>query len=215
MEYVAFFFMAGEDETTVTLPDSSTVVLNMGEGSFVRVNLGDTLSSDKKIQVDLITGDLMSYYELRWYSLLDTDQWKNEYLSPVGDDVGKTRMILFNPNSEALTIEIEYLVLGAGNFTKKKTLGPGHPGFSPIIPTGSGAWLKADAPFIALSLTDSSYKAGTGQVTEGQWYDWGFPVVPVEDLTPQVLIGWGFGCTDNFCDGQVDRSVVWVTPVEE
>ena len=63
----------------------------------VRVNRGDTLTSDKIIQVDYIAGDVDSHYELRWYSLLDTSKWSTEYISPVGDSYAKTKVLLYNP----------------------------------------------------------------------------------------------------------------------
>jgi hypothetical protein len=31
----------------------------------------------------------------------------------------------------------------------------------------------------------------------------------------QVRIGWGYGCTNNKCYGQADRSVVWITAMED
>ena len=40
-------------------------------------------------------------------------------------------------------------------------------------------------------------------------------MVPRPDLTSQVLIGWGYGCTNNNCYGQEDRNVVWVSPIQD
>lgn len=65
-QYTALFFMAGEDNTVVVLPNGSTRTMNMGEGSMVFVNQGHRLTSNKPIQVDLITGDVWSYYEMRY-----------------------------------------------------------------------------------------------------------------------------------------------------
>lgn len=72
-QYAAFFFMAAYDDTVVTLPDGSNVLLQMGEGSVVFVNQRDRMVSTKPLQVDLITGDVWSYYELRWYSFIGTE----------------------------------------------------------------------------------------------------------------------------------------------
>jgi hypothetical protein len=68
-EYCGLFFMAAFDETVVTLPNKTKITLNSGESSMVRVNQSQTLTSTDILQVHLITGDIMSYYELRWYSL--------------------------------------------------------------------------------------------------------------------------------------------------
>jgi hypothetical protein len=64
-QFAAFYFMAGFDGTTVTLPDGSKQLLNRGQSGMVRVNQRDRLSSTRPIQVDLITGDVWSYYEMR------------------------------------------------------------------------------------------------------------------------------------------------------
>lgn len=64
-QFSAFFFMAAFDNTKVQLPDGSTITLHQGEASMVRINQRDKLISNKLLQVDLITGDVWSYYELR------------------------------------------------------------------------------------------------------------------------------------------------------
>lgn len=75
-QYCGLFFMAAFDGTNVTLPDKSIITLNRGESSMVVVNQGDTLNSTDIIQVHLITGDIESYYEMRWYSILPTESCK-------------------------------------------------------------------------------------------------------------------------------------------
>ena len=64
-QFSAFFYMAAFDGTSVTLPDGSTQILNRGQSGMVRINQRDRLVSNKLLQVDLITGDVWSYYELR------------------------------------------------------------------------------------------------------------------------------------------------------
>lgn len=75
-QYSAMYFMAGEDNTVVSLPNGTNVVLNRGQSSYVRVNLNQNITSNKKIQVHLITGDIDSRYEMRWYSLLPSADCK-------------------------------------------------------------------------------------------------------------------------------------------
>jgi len=98
-ELSAMFFMAAYDNTTVTLPNGSTLTLNSGQGGMVRVNRGAKLTSDKIIQVDFLAGDIDSNYELRWFSLLDVAKWSFEYISPVGDTYASTKILLYNPNA--------------------------------------------------------------------------------------------------------------------
>lgn len=66
--------MAGEDNTQVTLNGivingpSGNMVLNAGESVVFNVTEGDIVLSDRNIQVDFLTGDMDSDYEVRWYA---------------------------------------------------------------------------------------------------------------------------------------------------
>lgn len=60
-----FFFMAAEDRTRVTLPNGYVVTLNQGQGAAISVDIGQQIRSNKPIQVDLITGEINSQFELR------------------------------------------------------------------------------------------------------------------------------------------------------
>ena len=42
------------------------------------------ITSNKKIQVNLLTGDFCAGYETRSYTLLPVDRWSNQYYNPVG-----------------------------------------------------------------------------------------------------------------------------------
>jgi hypothetical protein len=209
-QLTAFFFMAGEDNTKVTKPDGTIKVLKRGEGAMVRVNQGQKLLSDKPIQVDLLTGDVWSNYEVRWYSLRDNKDYVSSYVSPVGDSYGKTKLVIYNPLNVTLTYTVQYLVNNVKT-QYAKTLAAKQAALSIVIPTGSGAFIDGSSKFVALSLTDSEFYNGVGYATGGQFYDWGFPLVPRGELTPQVVIGLGYACTNNNCQGQTDRSPVWIT----
>lgn len=200
-ELTLLYYMAGENNTIVTLPNGTSKVLQLGETGFVKVKQSDRIVSNKPIQVDLLTGDIWSGYELRWYSMRPIESYSNSYVSPVGDSFGKTKVVIYNPGPAVLTYTLQFLV----NETKTQfsaTVNVKQAVFSPVIPTGSGAWVDGTSKFIALSLTDSEYYDGTGVATGGQWFDWGFPLVPRNELTSQVLIGLGFACTNNNCQGK-------------
>jgi uncharacterized repeat protein (TIGR01451 family) len=209
-QYSALYVMAGMDDTKVYIKGSSSpTILNMGESIHVLVNQGDTVTSDKFVQVDFLTGDIDSDYELRWYSLRATEDWSDKYLSPVGDSTGETKLVIYNPNTFSINVKI---TVNDGDVTN--TINGGEHIVSDIIKTGSAALLEETSGnnFIVLSVTDT--------LGSGRLFDWGFPVVAVRDLTPQVLIGLGFGCTDNKClqesyNDKDTRSVVWVSPVED
>jgi uncharacterized repeat protein (TIGR01451 family) len=190
--FTSFLFMAKEQNTTVRLPNNSNIILNEGESRLIRVNQSDTIIANKPIQVDLITGDIGSEYASRWYSLLDVDSWGNEYIDPTGESFGRTKLILYNPGTTAIRITMDSLINGTTRTSLAWNVPAKAMGLSPVIPDNSGAIVKSTSNFIALTITDSEVKAGNGDSTGGQWYDWGFPLQPLADLTPQVLIAWGY-----------------------
>lgn len=214
-QFSAFYYMAKDDGTVVTEPGGNIVTLNRGQGSMVHVKKGNQISSTKPIQVDLVTGRVNSMYAMRWFSMSPRDQWEKEYLAPVGDSYAHTKVLLYNPGPAKNYIQVYYT--NSKNRTKRMrgTLSANQVVTTATIPTGSSAWIIGENPIAALSVTDASGKTSANQNTGGQWYDWGYPVVPIKHLTSQVLIGWGYGCTDNNCGTDEDRSKVWVAPVAD
>jgi hypothetical protein len=78
--------------------------------------------------------------------------------------------------------------------------------WSNLIPDGSGCSITntnryGAQIFLPISVTDTEQYSGyTNKYnTGGQYFDWGYPVMAREHLTSQVLIGWGWGCTNNNC----------------
>lgn len=130
--------------------------------------------------------------------MLPLEHYGTQYYSPVGDTYGKTKNLIYNPGPQTAQIAIHYRE-EVTNQTRYigGYLGANQATFSPVNPTGSGMAITASSPIIALSLTDTENTVSNGDATGGQFFDWGFPVVPIADLTSQVLIGWGYGCTNN------------------
>jgi uncharacterized repeat protein (TIGR01451 family) len=69
-----------------------------------------------------------------------------------------------------------------------------------------------------LSVTDTEiytdHASGGTEQLNGQAFDWGYPLQPTNSLTSQVLVGWGYGCTSNDCQGKTERSAVWLVPLK-
>jgi hypothetical protein len=110
-------------------------------------------------------------------------------MSPVGDTVGRTKLFLYNPNTDSMDVTVTLQ-----NTTHKRTLPPKKSGWTDVVVTGSGVRVKSDNSknFLALALTDTENRTSVGQLTFSEWYDWGFTVLPTSILTSQVLIGWGY-----------------------
>lgn len=220
-EYVGAYVQACEDDTTVTYPDGSTEVLNEGEIGYAVVDEnGVAFGADKKVQVHMLTGDKNSIYELRWYALFPREKYFTEYYSPVGDkgDNGGIQIVCYNPHDENLVVSYE--VLKNGNWKEPITRTITCPAkgncWSLDIPRGSGGRYFASKEFLAFAVIDTGSDLHDGSVS-----DWGFPLIPSAYLTPQVLIGWGYGCGGLDCEGGsskaagASRSVVWVTVMED
>jgi IgGFc binding protein len=207
-----FSCMAMEDQTKVTVANGTVFTLKQGQSIYVTVKKSDQVTSDKPIQVILLTAQRGSHYQTRWFTMRPIGMYTDKYVSPVGDNYGRSRVILYNPSTTgALTYNITTLVNGV--LTKvSNTLVAKQALASAIIPTGSGALVEASANLVALSYTDTENQAGSGD-TGGNRYDWGIPLLPRNELTSQVLIGLGYGCTNNACGTNTVRSPIWLTYV--
>ena len=163
--------------------------------------------------MDLITGDVADNYELRWYSLVDADEWTNEYITPVAEEAGSTGFWFYNPHDSQITINYEGgNVLTPGSFN----VAANSVAFIEVDDDGdinlsgdnySGLKFSTDNSddiFYALAQIDAD--------NGGQIFDWGFPLLPTNQLTSQVLVGLGRGATTL---GERSRSVVWVTPIAD
>jgi hypothetical protein len=190
-EYVAIYILAGEDDTTVTLPDGNQTFLSMGETIVVRVNLNDKIAASKPVQASLITGDIDAKYELRWFALLPESDWSNDYLAPVGDTAGVTVIFCFNPHDEAITIDYNITITnGTSYYVEKKVLvvDPLSVMNTANIPEDSSSRLISKDTFLALSLTDTLV-ANKGFVDmHGQVFDWGFPLMPTRYESPHAAL---------------------------
>jgi uncharacterized repeat protein (TIGR01451 family) len=179
-----------------------------------------TVVSGSNVQVNVVYADTTDTFELRWSALLPRSSWTNDYYTPVGTATGGqgcTNVWVYNPATSTITVNYTFGNGTSGNFTVNARSNA----VSPQIPSGYGARLytaNAADVFLPFSVTDCT---GGGQIM-----DWDTPLFPSNKLTPDLLVGWAPGCTDEshlgVCrdpDGSpnlaasVSRNVVWVTPL--
>ena len=203
--------MGSQPNTVVSV--NGTAVGTIGAGETLRladIDRGDVITATNPVQATLITGDVGSTYEMRWYALAPREQWSDDYYTPVYTPTGEeaTRVWLYNPNTSSITVTMS--TAGNPNF-QSITVGAGQSVLSNAVPNDSGArfFTANGADFFALTQTDTGASGSTG----GQIFDWGHPLVPADQLTSQALVGLGYGNTSN-SSTVANRSVVWVTPVE-
>lgn len=216
-EYVSLLVMAAEDNTSVQIDSNGdgtvdiTQTLSQGQSYQVSsTTVGDLTSnaritSNKEVQVDLITGDLGSTYESRWFAVPPTDLWGDSYYTPVGTTSTNfpANVFLYNPNqSAAITINYE-TKSSSGSFSV-----PAKGSYRFVMPLLSGAhfYTADDAPFLAVGTMDSSASGAN------QTYDWGYTLMTESFLTSAFAVGWapGTGTTPPSGNG----SPVWVIATE-
>ncbi len=200
-EYTALFVMAGSDNTACTYK-TTPFTLSAGQNYHVAggVNAGDKLVCDKPVQAHLITGDVSSSYESRWFTLVPDAQWSASYYAPVGTTVSSdpADVWIYNPSdSSSINVTVDTL-----NGSSTVSVGA-NSSVRVEMPMNSGAHLYTanSAPFFAVGTVDSD-QTGTGNLT----HDWGYSLVPERNLTPVVVVGWGPGSED----GTQNGSPIWV-----
>jgi hypothetical protein len=100
---------------------------------------------------------------------------------------------VYNPNPNPISMTWTWRFNGTGVLTNQTKIVPGRNGVATdVIPTGSGAKIVTTDTAICLSWTDTELTTADNTANYGQTHDWGFAILPEEELTPQVLIGWGY-----------------------
>lgn len=221
--------MASIDDTIVTHLKSGGAQkqysLNAGQSQRIAgVEEGDRIfTNDSPVQVHLLTGNIGSTYELRWYSLFPLSQWSNRAYTPVGssDNLGRSESSVFLYNPSKFNITVHW------NKGQGSTTGAG----SILVPPGVTRRQKLSYNYEKTLTgyefyTDNSTHIFTGlvvadtvdELASWQAYDWGHTLIPKNQLSSQVVIGDGRKCTDPTIDctsDYVGRNFVFVSPVEK
>ena len=151
-----------------------------------------------------MTGDIGSNYESDFFNLYPNNLLSASYYAVVpgfstsnnGGAAVATAVYLYNPNSSAVTVyENNTSTCGTSNPppTACQYSVPAKGGVRVLMPTtatasGSGANFYSSngtTTFAAYSIVDSGNQA----------YDWGYTLVPQNQLTQQVKVGWVPGAT--------------------
>lgn len=116
------------------------------------------------------------------YALLPTEDWDNDYYSPVGieriniADPSKsrsTKVWFYNPNPSEITVTVETF----GGASYEVTVSPGGTSATEPIPNDSGVHVFSDesTPFFALTQTDVE---GDALGTSSDWGKYNFRCIP-------------------------------------
>jgi uncharacterized repeat protein (TIGR01451 family) len=212
-EYTSLAIMAAEPNTQVAVDANAdgtfdlNATLAQGESYLTpgATQEGAVVSATAPVQVAMITGDICSNFESRWFVLFPEEQWDDAYYNPVSTQADRgTTVFLHNPATTPLTITREI----SGSVVATLEVGAGAT-ISNVMPQGTGAaYVSVDGRrFGAVVAVDS---------TEGlrETFDWGIDLIPEARLTAQTLIGWGPGRDpDSSVNPTENGSPVWVMPI--
>ncbi|MFZ5916091.1 MAG: PEP-CTERM sorting domain-containing protein [Chloroflexota bacterium] len=183
------------------------------------VDSSDVITSTAAVQVQNFVGgcDMLLGWSAQGFTLLPLSDWENEYWAPVPDfqdavsdcniDVddppgGNDRDVdiyIHNPQDSALNVTLNIsgsasdgtIVVVPAHTTQSVLGATGWANLPPDANNTQGIHLTAAAPFWAVSMADSS--SVTGENNEPRINDWGYSLVPVGNLSSQVVVGWAPG----------------------
>ena len=188
---------------------------------FKDILVGDTVNATAPVQGQLMVGEPREggyggNLEMRWFALYPTADWSSSYFTPVGQSSvagDRTSVWLYNDGVSAIDVNWE---------TKTGTGGP------PLVvdpkesvrfdipgDTGVHFWSAGHEPFFAVSTVNAADNDPNG--TDNDTWDWGFALIPEDQLTTQALVGWGPGNSNVppkpvSPTGVQNGNPVWVTP---
>jgi IgGFc binding protein len=155
-EFVRAYFMAKDPNTVISVNGVAQKTLGKGQSWSMTGTTGQKVTTSNPVQVHVVTGHLGSHYECRWYSLITTEAWTNDYTSAVGDSYGRTKVHLFNPSS-SMPVKVNVTTRRSnGQFDYDSlTIPARNTALTEIIPDNSGCRMIGNGNFIAFSVTDS------------------------------------------------------------
>ncbi len=218
--YTGLIVQASSDGTVVNVDKDAngttdvTQTINEGKTVFVDggVKQGATVRASKPVQVHLVTGDKTASYESRTFTLFPDNLLSNDYMSPAGANVANFRTVdyLYNPTSSAITVTPTC----AGCSSTINVPAKASAAFQ--SPVGQAVEFTSAAKFVAVAGVGAQSGAapGTSGDSSSSW-DWGYTMVPVSQLTTQVVLGWAPGNSTNppgsAAASDKDDDPVWVT----
>ncbi|MBU0678632.1 MAG: DUF11 domain-containing protein [Verrucomicrobia bacterium] len=205
-ELSSFFIMATQDGTLVEVDKNNdgtfetSYLMNKGESKVADfVVAGATVQASKPVQVQFVTGDIGSNYEMRWFTLYPENLWDSDSFTPLGSVLNAmAEVYFFNPNTNSISIKCASL-----SGTSTVVVAGGEVG-TYTMPNYSGAHFFTEDGSVYIPLQTMDDLEGS---SGNQAYDWGHDILPRKTLTSMSLIGWGPGAGDPSYNG----NPIWAT----
>lgn len=200
--------------TPITSLATGGVYTFYGVGNGTGLQSGDIISATGPIQVhsysSVCTLAVGEFWSGNGYTLEPVGQWFSDYWSPVPD------------RSSCSTAGVDIFLYNQTNSNIDLTVDDGTPQ-TVLLPPGS--WSVADliAPDV-LSVVNSVHLYGDGpfwgvvNIDTGGWeYEWGYSLIPADDLSSLVVLGWAPGNASITPTLQIppNGNMAWVTPITD
>jgi uncharacterized repeat protein (TIGR01451 family) len=169
------------------------------------IDSGDVITSTAPIQIQTLSGACAARYSADGFTLLPVNSWSNAYWAPVPGFTAAcnrnnrnvdTDIYLHNPNDNPIIVTVESN-LGSrdvpvpANTTLSLldfvTLNP--PIWADVSTGTSGIFLTSPDVFWGVGVIDSTSN-GVGSAND---YDWGYSLIPQNQLSSQSIIGFAPG----------------------
>jgi uncharacterized repeat protein (TIGR01451 family) len=215
-QYTAFSIMAGENGTVVRVDKNADGIfelsntLSQGTAWLVETGIvaGAQVRTSKPVQTILLTGDINSSYETRWFNLTPVEDWCFCGVMPVTMTVAANpvNVFLYNQYAQSFTVDVS-LVSSTTSFV----VGP-KSAYRYVMPSGSGAQMliRGQNPAAPTKFYSAVAVMDAGD-SSNQDFDWGLTVPTLRSLSSQALVGWGPGADTNSPSwtGTQNGSPVW------
>jgi len=211
---------AYENGVNIQIDDPETpgvevnVTKNKGETVYLdHIFAGTQVTASSPVQVQFLIGQTQTYNS-RSYTAVPSGLWSTEYYSPVPGGTGgaDTDLYVFNPTASPLVVDWAD-TSGSGSFTVpansaasyRDSTAPNH-----YVPLNSAVYLKAH------DGTTKFWAIGGADVGSST-YNWGFTLIPPQELTDEYYVSWAPGGWDQTTGTpqQSDYSPVYVTSTED
>lgn len=208
--------MAAAPGTQIFRNGSLVGVLDPGETLFINgandgpggggVDSDDVFTSTAPIQIQMLNGACDARYSADGYMLLPVNDWSNAYWAPVpgftaacnrdGLNVD-TDIYLHNPNNNPIVVTVDSnlgsnrpVTVPANTTLSLLDYVTSNPPTWVDVSTGtSGIFLRSNFDFWGVGVIDSTSN-GAGSAAN---YDWGYSLIPQNQLSSQSIIGFAPG----------------------
>ncbi|MCG2787119.1 MAG: carboxypeptidase regulatory-like domain-containing protein [Anaerolineae bacterium] len=216
-DYAALSVMASQNTTQIfRTPFGSTTpalitTLNEGESYLFNdgtINRGDQITADKPIQAQFLTGDIGSNYESSWFTLYPFALLSSDYYAPVNaTSTIATAVYIYNPNTTAITVK---RADSSGALADLPSIAA-RTAYRDLMPTAATGVRYYTEPISGIA---PKFQAISNINSGGQANDWGYTLIPGNQLTQQAQLGWGVGRDPtSFTNPSENGSPAWVLAV--